>query len=431
MQLEFFFDYSCPYAYLAFVQIEALAARTDATLVWRPFLLGGVFRALAQPQILPLSPQKARYLLLDQQRQAAVLGVPLNHPMQHPRRTVNALRATLDRGCDPAIIRAFYNAYWVEGRAIEDDAVIREIAGDVDLDAQRDALKVNTDEAVARGVFGAPAMFVNGELYWGEDRLFMVESALRPTSPGPNAASSTSGGLAASGDRVSAGVGVPPPSLPAARASDRASAPSGPPGPPHPKNSPPTLDFYFDFSSPFAYLAATEVGELARRTGAILNLRPMLLGALFRDVGQVDVPLFTMSEAKRQFYLRDLARWAQARRVPFQWPTTFPMRTVLPLRLFLLEPTLERMLHLFDATWGKGLDVGQPDVLLTLGFAAAEIEAASTQKQALIDSTASAVAAGAFGAPTFVVNGNELFWGQDRIHHVERALRPEAAGVRG
>lgn len=423
MQLEFFFDYSCPYAYLAFVQIEALAARTNARLVWRPFLLGGVFRALAQPQILPLSPQKARYLLLDQQRQAEVLGVPLHHPMQHPRRTVNALRATLARGCDPAIIRAFYNAYWVEGRAIEDDAVIREIAGDVDLDAQRDALKVNTDEAVSRGVFGAPAMFVNGELFWGEDRLFMVEAALSVPDSNSSVPSGVSGGLAASGDRVSGGVGVPPPSSSATRPSDRASAPSGPPGPTHGQNPPPTLDFYFDFSSPFAYLAATEVGDLARRTGAILNLHPMLLGALFRDVGQVDVPLFSMSEAKRQFYLRDLARWAQARAVPFQWPTAFPIRTVLPLRLFLLEPTLERMVRLFDATWGKGLDVGQPEVLLSLGFSAAEIEAASTQKQALIESTASAVAAGAFGAPTFVVNGNDLFWGQDRVHHVERALR--------
>ena len=68
--IEFFFDYSCPYAYLASVQVEALAARCGADLVWRPFLLGGVFRALQQPQILPLSPQKARYLLVDQARQA-------------------------------------------------------------------------------------------------------------------------------------------------------------------------------------------------------------------------------------------------------------------------------------------------------------------------------------------------------------------------
>lgn len=427
MKLEFFFDYSCPYAYLAFVQIEALAARTGATLIWRPFLLGGVFRALAQPQILPLSPQKARYLLLDQQRQAEVLGVALHHPMQHPRRTVNALRATLARGCDPAIIRVFYQAYWVEGRAIEDDAVIREIAGDVDLDAQRDALKVNTDEAIARGVFGAPAMFVNDELYWGEDRLFMVESALTALMGGTDPAIKALGGLAASGDRVSSGVGVPPPSSPASRAADRASAPSSPPGPSLGETPSPTLDFYFDFSSPFAYLAATQVGELARRTGAILRLRPMLLGAVFRDVGQVDVPLFAMSEAKRKFYLRDLARWAQARAVPFQWPTAFPIRTVLPLRIFLLEPSLERMLRLFDAAWGRGLDVGQPEILLSLGFSAAEIEAAATQKQGLIDSTASAVAAGAFGAPTFVVNGNELFWGQDRLHHVERALRAAPA----
>lgn len=417
MSLEFYFDYSCPYAYLASVQIEALAARTGQSLVWKPFLLGGVFRALAQPQVLPLSPQKARYLLLDQQRQAQYLGVPLRHPIEHPRRTVNALRATLARGCDPAIIHAFYRAYWVEGRAIESDEAVREIAGDVNLDAQREGLKTNTDEALSRGVFGAPATFFDNELYWGEDRLWMVERAIREKS----------GGLGTEGaDRVSSGVGVPPlgvppPFLAASRPANRAEgAPAGPPGPSPVQK--PTLDFYFDFSSPFAYLAAIEVGDVARRTGAELRLKPMLLGAVFRAVGQVDVPLFGMSEAKRQFYLRDLARWAAARGVNFTWPQAFPLRTVLPLRLFLLEPKLERMLRLFNAAWGQGLDIGNPQVLLELGFAESELAAAPSQRDALVASTAALVEAGGFGAPSFVVNGSELFWGQDRVHHVERAL---------
>ncbi len=374
--LDFFFDYSCPYAYLASQQVEALAARTGAELRWKPFLLGGVFRALAQPQVLPLPPAKARYLLQDQARQAARLGLPLRHPPEHPRRTVNALRATLARGNDPAVIHAFYRAYWAEGRAIEDEAVVREVAGPVDLEAQRDALKANTDEALARGVFGAPASIVGDELYWGEDRLWMAERELGGTPP----------------------------------AAPTAALPGN------------TLDFFFDFSSPFAYLAATQVEALAARTGSTLRLRPLLLGALFRAVGQVDVPLFSMSEPKRQFIMKDLLRWAAHWGVPLQWPSTFPMRTVLPLRLFLLEPSAERMLRIFRAAWSQGRDVGDTAVLADIGFSTAEIEAAATQKQALVDSTQAGTDAGAFGVPAFVVNGRHLVWGQDRLHHVEAML---------
>jgi len=180
--LDFWFDYSCPYAYVASTQVEALAARTGATLRWRPMLLGGVFRAVATPQNLAagLSPQKARLLAVDQQRMAERAGVPLNHPPEHPRRTVAALRATLARGNDPALIHAFYRAYWVEGRAIEDEAVVRAIAGeDVDLEAGREPLRQLTDEAIALGVFGAPAYVVGGRLWWGQDRQHFVEAALR------------------------------------------------------------------------------------------------------------------------------------------------------------------------------------------------------------------------------------------------------------
>lgn len=176
------FDYSCPYAYLASTQAEALAVRTGATLVWKPMLLGGVFAARATPQNLAgtLSPSKARHMRADLARWADLFGVPLISPPEHPRRTVSALRATLAHSCDPAIIHAFYRAYWVEGRAIEDPSVVRDIAGSVDLEAHRDDLRARTATAVSLGIFGAPTFQVGDKLWWGQDRMNFVERALLP-----------------------------------------------------------------------------------------------------------------------------------------------------------------------------------------------------------------------------------------------------------
>ncbi len=185
------------------------------------------------------------------------------------------------------------------------------------------------------------------------------------------------------------------------------------------------LEFFFDFSSPFAYLASTQVEALARRTGAQLVLRPLLLGALFREVGQVDVPIGAMSEAKRQYTLRDLGRWSRWWGVPLVWPEAFPLRTVLPLRVFLLEPTPARMRRFFHATWGEGRDVGDPEVLRQLGVSEAELAAAPGRKAELVAATQLAVEAGVFGVPAFRVDGGALIWGQDRLDQVERSCRGE------
>ena len=187
----------------------------------------------------------------------------------------------------------------------------------------------------------------------------------------------------------------------------------------------PLLEFYFDFASPFAYLASTQVVGLARRHDAELVLRPLLLGALFRAVGQVDVPIAAMSEVKRQYTLQDLARWSRWWAVPLAWPAAFPLRTVLPLRLFLLDPTPDRMGRIFAAAWGRGEDIGDAGVLANLGFSPGEIEQAGERRVELVEATAAAVAAGVFGVPTFRVNGGPLLWGQDRLDVVERELRGE------
>ncbi len=185
------------------------------------------------------------------------------------------------------------------------------------------------------------------------------------------------------------------------------------------------LEFFFDFSSPFAYLAATQVVPLSQRTGVQLVLRPLLLGALFRAVGQVDVPIAAMSEVKRQHTLRDLGRWARWWGVPLVWPAAFPLRSVLPLRVLLQEPTPERMLTLFRAAWAHGEDIGQPAVLSGLGIPGEALATADQQRAALVEATAYAESVGVFGVPSFRVDGGAVIWGQDRIDMVERACRGE------
>src|ERR1700684_668689 len=93
-----------------------------------------------------------------------------------------------------------------------------------------------------------------------------------------------------------------------------------------------TLEFYWDFSSPFAYLGSTQAEALAARTGATLVWRPMLLGAVFKAIRAPEPPILSWSEGKRSYYSKDLGRWAEHWRVPFQFPSRFPMMTVKPLR---------------------------------------------------------------------------------------------------
>lgn len=397
MLLDFWFDYSCPYAYAASALVEGVATRTGATLRYRPFLLGGVFRAVGTAQNLAttLSPQKALHLLHDQQRALVRAGLPLAFPVAHPRRTVHALRATLAAariGDVRPLIHALFRAYWADGLEIEDEAVVRTVAAlhgfpDLDLEGEREPLWIETNTAIAAGVFGAPAFVVHEDgaepqFFWGHDRLEFVERAL---------------------------TGTPWP------------APPGPISPP----SDATVDFWFDYSSPFAFLAATQIRGLAERTGAEIRLRPFLLGALFKALGQADVPLFAFSDAKRRWYLRDLMLWAERWGVPFHFSPHFPLRTVLALRCTLASPDPQAFSErVFRAAWIEGRDIGDPAVLRYLG---GDPDLAEGQRAALYANNEEAVATGVFGTPTFILRrpgaGPQRFWGQDRIAQVEDVLR--------
>lgn len=193
------------------------------------------------------------------------------------------------------------------------------------------------------------------------------------------------------------------------------------------------LDFWFDYSSPFAYLGSRRIEALVARAGATMAWRPMLLGAVFKAIGTPMVPLFELSAQKRAYLNDDMHRWARHTGATFQWPSRFPMNTVKPLRItLLLDPGTgdqSRFIHAcFAAYWAEDRDISDPDVLtsiLTAEGLPTDLVARTAEpevKRRLIEATQAAVEAGVFGAPTSIVDGQQLFWGQDRFELVEKAL---------
>lgn len=405
MKLDFYYDIVCPYAYLASTQIEAVAARTGAELVWHPVLLGGIFRHVNANQVPmnQMSAPKAKLNLLDMKRWANRWSVPLTMPMEHPRRTVSAMRLLVatEGATRIALTKALYRAYWVEGRDVADRAVLADIASAHGVDAAvidsasaRQGLFDTTAEAAGHGAFGLPASVVNGTLWWGQDRLHFVEKALG---------------------------GTPPSHTPKPDAARR-----------------PRVRFFHDFASPFSYLAATQVEALAAAHGAALEWSPILLGGLFRQIGTPDVPLFEMNRAKQAYVGRDLEEWARWWGVDYGFPTHFPMRSILPLRVALAAP--ETTLTMYRAAWAQNRRIDDPEslaaVLEAAGFdahACLEATGDPAVKAALRANTEAAQAAGACGVPTFQVWSDAavdplLVWGQDRLELVGRMLdgwRPE------
>lgn len=196
--LDFYFDLGSPATYLAWTQLPALCQATGATLVYRPMLLGGVFQAIGNAS--PASvPAKGRYMLADLQRHARRYGVPFVFNRHFPINTLGLMRGamgylTRQPEALPRYLDAMFRALWVENRNLADPAVVAEVLQLAGLDPKqfeallhddqiKAALKANTDEAVQRGVFGAPSIFVNGELFFGQDRLEFIREALGEVSP--------------------------------------------------------------------------------------------------------------------------------------------------------------------------------------------------------------------------------------------------------
>ena len=194
-KVEFFFDVGSPASYLAWTQLESIAQRTNAKIIWRPMLLGAVFQATgnASPAVVPA---KGAYMLKDLQRFSNIYGVPFNFNPFFPLNTMHLMRgatAYLEEPEFQTYLAAIFNALWSEQLNMESPEVVAEVLTKAGIDVTdfmarisetevKERLKDTTEEAVARGVFGAPSFFVNGEMFFGQDRLSFVETALKEWS---------------------------------------------------------------------------------------------------------------------------------------------------------------------------------------------------------------------------------------------------------
>ena len=188
--VDFYFDFSSPYGYFAAAKIDGIAARHGRTVNWRPILLGAVFKVTGQ-QPLPTIPLKGGYSKHDIERSARFFGVPLRLPSKFPIGSTAACRAFYsisDR--DPKLAtrlaQALYTAYFAEDRDISTPEITLEVAEQLGIPrddwsralnepALKDRLRSEVDDAVARGVFGSPYFIVDGEPFWGSDRLDQLE----------------------------------------------------------------------------------------------------------------------------------------------------------------------------------------------------------------------------------------------------------------
>lgn len=195
--VEFFFDYSSPWTYLAFDRIEQACAESGAELVWKPFLVGGVFNkvnpSVYQRRENPI-PVKEAYYRKDMHDWARMQGLKIGHPSVFPLNSVKALRGAfvaIDQGKISAYSKACFQAYWEFDKDIskEDElAACVEKAGmdraaffaAIGTDEIKQRLFATTDDIIARGGFGSPTFFVDrDDLYFGNDRIDLVKFAVR------------------------------------------------------------------------------------------------------------------------------------------------------------------------------------------------------------------------------------------------------------
>ena len=189
--LDFYFDFSSPYGYLMSEKIDAVAARHGRKVRWHPILLGIIFKATGSAPLTLQNPAKAAYSIHDFERSARFMGIPYRHPSRFPLATQNAARAYYWlHGQDCALARQFahavYRALFVDDQDISAPEAVIEIAAKLGVDRSnlenalqspeiKARLKDEVDNALKIGVFGSPYVLIDGEAFFGADRLPQIE----------------------------------------------------------------------------------------------------------------------------------------------------------------------------------------------------------------------------------------------------------------
>jgi 2-hydroxychromene-2-carboxylate isomerase len=368
--LEFNYDISCPFAYIASTRVQSLAHRTNSTLIYKPVLLGAIYRATSAPQGAGGSASdvfnsaKKAVTAQGMQRTLRRYNIQYNPPPQHPRKTVNALRLLCyvkDQEKRRLLTDRLFQAYWVQGRDVNDDATLLQIARECGIEGvgqecfadvqARKELESSTADAIQRGAFGVPGFWIpdavwtgldgevnRGRFFWGQDRMHFVEATLRGLAS-PEAAASSSLSMGKQWSRVPALKSLMPRCVPRDTPYGRVK-----------------LEFWFDFSSPWAFLGYTQLERLKSTYGKDLEvvMKPFLLGILFREIGAPNLPMAAVSPTKAVWSRQDHADWTEywnavsaqdgGRQVKFDWADTFPIRTPTVLRVAIVEPETTRLL---------------------------------------------------------------------------------------
>jgi 2-hydroxychromene-2-carboxylate isomerase len=191
-KVEFYYDLASPYSYLASTQLEGICEKYDAELEWKPFLLGGVFKETGNRAPLEV-PNKKVYMIKDLETWARYYGVPFNFPDLFPLNSVKSMRGALvakEGGKIRHYTQKLFALYMIEGKDLTQDDVLKNAISELGMDADwflkrigeqdiKDELRKETDEAVRRGAFGAPTIFIGEKMFWGNDRLIFVEELLK------------------------------------------------------------------------------------------------------------------------------------------------------------------------------------------------------------------------------------------------------------
>ncbi|CAM6039284.1 unnamed protein product [Sphagnum compactum] len=402
-ELEFAFDIASPYAYLASKQIEGVALRTGATLLWTPVLLEDLYnlngRAKAGAATDSMPKEKIELMKQDLELQTQHIGVALRQNDKHPIQTEAALCLLLvvPINLRPVLTHALFQAYWELNEDIADESVLAHIAQRYNValppvfdDSIKDQLHQNTIRLATMGAFGVPCFIVNEHFYWGQDRLFLVERALGNPAAKPRQILSNN------------------------------------------KQQPHTLVYYHDFGSHWSYLASLQVAEVAKHCGASLVYKPFFLVGLFKLIGSPVDGIMKYSPAEAAHERKDFMDWSEYLRAQSKWPSVFPIRSILALRVAICNENVTNAIY--RAAWVENKEIAQPAVLFEVlsqaGFdAGALLQQAQSQdvKEELRRRTNEVQELGGIGAPTFQVLDPEgksvaILWGQDRLNIVADLL---------